>query len=231
MSTQRNASGRIFWGLVLILVGVLFLLDRMGQIDFGSLFSRYWPLILIFAGLGHLVANNFRNAAGGVVLIIIGGVFMLAKLDILERSAWHYTWPLLIIILGLWVLLGAVGRRSTGKFPGVRDDDLDAFVMFSGLNRRIESQNFRGGKATAILGGIELDFTQASLAEGKASVELTAILGSLEVRVPKTWQLLVDAHPVLGGIEDKHRHVPGTEGVQTLHIKATAILGGVEIKD
>jgi hypothetical protein len=230
MPTSRNAAGRIFWGLALILVGVLFLLDRMGRMDFGSLFSKYWPLILIFAGIVHLMANNFRNAAGGVILIIIGGFFMLANLEILGRSAWHYVWPLLIIILGIWVLFGLSARRSPESSLGAKENDLDAFVMLSGLERRIESQNFRGGKATAILGGIDLDLTQARLAEGKAIVELTAIMGGIEVKVPQSWRVEVDGHPLLGGIEDAHTYVPGTETAPILHLRATAILGGIEIK-
>jgi hypothetical protein len=230
MTASRNASGRIFWGLVFIIIGILFLLDRMGQIDFGSLFSKYWPLLLILAGLWHLLANNFRNAAGGVFLIIIGSVFMLAKLEILGRSAWHYAWPLLLIILGVWLLFGLTGAGSPERSSGAKENELDAFVMLSGLKRRIESQNFQGGKATSILGGIELDFSQARLAEGRAAVELTAILGGIEVRVPQTWRVEVEGQPLLGGIEDKHTFAPGTETAPTLHLKASAILGGIEIK-
>jgi predicted membrane protein len=231
MTASRNASGRIFWGLILIIIGILFLLDRMGQIDFGSFFSRYWPLLLILAGLWHLLANNLRNAAGGVILIIIGSVFMLAKLEILGRSAWHYVWPLLLIILGVWILFGLTAGRSSESHPGAKENELDAFVMLSGLKRRIESQNFQGGKATSILGGIELDFTRARLAEGRAAIELTAILGGIEVRVPQTWRVEVEGRPLLGGIEDKHTFAPGTETAQTLHLKASAILGGIEIKE
>lgn len=230
MTTPRNASGRIFWGLVLIVVGVLFLLDRMGQLDFGTLFSKYWPLILILAGIVHLFANSFRNASGGIVLIVIGSVFMLAKLDILGKSAWHYVWPILFIVLGAWILFGLSGRRSPGVSSGARENDLDAFVMFSGLERRIESQNFRGGKATAVMGGIDLDLTQAKLAEGKADIELTAIMGGIEVKAPQNWRVEVDGHPILGGIEDTHTFSPGTEAAPTLYIKATAILGGIDIK-
>lgn len=231
MTSSRNSSGRIFWGLLLIALGVLFLLDRMGRLDFSDLFSRFWPLILIFAGLWHIVSSRFRDLTGGLVLIIIGGLFQLSELDILERGAWNYIWPLLIIFLGIWVLSGVVRRRTPALPPGVKGDDLDAFAMLSGLNRRIESQNFRGGKATAIMGGIELDFTAARLAEGKATLELTAIMGGIDLRVPKHMRVELEAHPLLGGVEDKHTHVPGAETPSTLYIKATAIMGGVDIKD
>jgi hypothetical protein len=232
MASHRNASGRIFWGLLLILLGVFFLLDQMGQLDFGYIISRYWPLILVFAGLWHLVSNGFRNPGGGLLLIAVGTVLMLGKLEILGKSMWHYVWPFLIILGGLWIVFGAFGRRGgSRRFIGAKENELDAFSLFSGLNRRVESQSFRGGKGTAIFGGLELDLTQARLAEDKASIELSAIFGGIEVRVPRSWRLEVDGQPFLGGIEDKHTFVPGPEGSPTLHIKASAIFGGIEIKD
>lgn len=231
MANYRNSLSRVFWGLFLILIGVLFLFDRIGRLDFWDFIGRYWPLILVAAGLWNLIVNGFRDAAGGLLLIIVGGLFMFDKLDILGRSPWQFIWPILIILLGVWVLLGIFQRRTGAKFPGIKADDLDAFVMFSGLNRRIESQNFRGGKATAIMGGIELDFTQARLAEGRAAVELTAIMGGIDVRVPRNFRVEVEGHPFLGGIEDKHAFEAGAGGDQTLHIKASAVMGGIEIKN
>ena len=231
MPTQRHSSGRIFWGLVLILLGVLFLLDQMGRVDFGDLISQWWPLILVAAGLWQLISSNFQELAGGLFLIVIGALFQLAKLEIIGRNAWHYVWPALIIGLGLWVLIGAFRRSSAGKFPGSKEDELDAFAIFAGLNRRIESQSFRGGKATAILGGIELDLTSVRLAEAKAGLELTAIMGGIDVKVPRHIRVQLDGNPVLGGVENKHNYAPGSGAEQTLSIKATAILGGIEIKD
>ena len=231
MPTQRHSSGRVFWGLVLILLGVLFLLDQMGRVDFGDLISQWWPLVLVAAGLWQLISSNFKELAGGLFLIALGAIFQLAKLDILGRNVWHYVWPALIIGLGLWVLIGAFRRSSAAKFPGSKEDELDAFAIFAGLNRRIESQNFRGGKATAIMGGIELDFTSIRLAEAKAGIELTAIMGGIDVKVPRHIRVELDGNPVLGGVENKHHSAPGSGAEQTLSIKATAILGGIEIKD
>lgn len=231
MTMQRHSSGRIFWGLMLILLGVLFLLDQMGQLDFGNLISRWWPLILVAAGLWQLISSDFRELAGGLFLIALGVIFQLAKLEILGRSAWHYIWPALIIGLGLWVLLGAFRRSSAARFSDSREDVLDAFAIFAGLNRRIESQNFRGGRATALMGGIELDLTGARLAEPRVGLELTAILGGIDLRVPRHIQVELQGNPVLGGIENKHSYAPGSGTEQVLDLKATAILGGIDIKD
>lgn len=231
MPSQRHSSGRIFWGLVLILLGVLFLLDQMGRVDFGDLISSWWPLILVAAGLWQLISSNFQELTGGLFLIALGALFQLAKLEILSRDAWHYVWPALIIGLGLWVLIGAFRRSSAARLPGSKEDELDAFAIFAGLNRRIESQNFRGGKATAIMGGIELDLTPVRLAEARAGLELTAIMGGIDIKVPRHIRVELDGNPVLGGVENKHTYTPGSGAEQTLSIKATAILGGIDIKD
>lgn len=40
----------MFWGAILILIGVLFLLDNFYFLDFGDLIHDFWPLILIAIG-------------------------------------------------------------------------------------------------------------------------------------------------------------------------------------
>lgn len=44
----------LFWGIVLITFGVLFLLDNLGYADFSELIHDYWPLILIVWGFSLL---------------------------------------------------------------------------------------------------------------------------------------------------------------------------------
>jgi hypothetical protein len=161
---SRDYQGRIFAGLLIIVIGVIFLLGSLDKVDVGDLISEYWPLILIAIGLWHILAHNFRQVGTGLILIAIGSVFMLIKWGILGTNFWSVFWPILIIAVGLWILLKPRFKGYSGKVPEIKDDDLDAFVIFAGINRRLESKEFRGGKATALFGGIELDFTNAKLA-------------------------------------------------------------------
>lgn len=50
---SRRKRKDIFTGLVIILVGVLFLLQNLGYIE-GSIW-RYWPVILIIFGVSELL--------------------------------------------------------------------------------------------------------------------------------------------------------------------------------
>jgi len=230
MNRIGGNQGRIFLGILIIIIGLLFLLANLGKLDIGDIFSTYWPLILIFVGLWHLVAHDFRDTGFGIILIVIGAFFMLVNWNIFGGSVWRYFWPFLIIGAGLWIIFKRGFKHHEGKVPSVKAKDLDAFTIFSGMKRRFDSEEFRGGKATVLFGGIELDFTQAKLAEDKATLELTAVFGGIDIWVPNDWKVVVDSSSLFGGVEDKHRTVPSSEAKATLFVRATALFGGIEIK-
>ncbi len=232
MSPVRDRGGRIFWGLILIIVGILFLLDQLHQVEAGHILGQYWPVILIVIGLWIIITSEFRNALGGIILLAVGGIFLLINLNIFHEDVWSYAWPLAIVVVGLWILIKPRVRAADGgKFPESKGEDLDAANVFSGQKRTITAAKFRGGKASVVFGGMELDLTQAGLNEGQATIELTAIFGGIDVWVPKEWKVVVDATPILGGVDDKHRTVPEAEIKGTLYIKAVAIFGGIDIKN
>jgi predicted membrane protein len=231
MSQMRDFQGRIFAGIVIIAAGVIFLLANMNKLDFGEFISTYWPMILILIGISHLLTSGFRNAGIALFLIAIGAFFQLNNWGVLGGRVWAYFWPLLIIAAGLWIIFKPRPKGFGENAPEIKDDDLGAFVLFSGLKRRFESEKFRGGKATAILGGLELDLTQAKLKDNQATVELTAILGGIDLFVPRDWKVIVDSSAILGGVDDKHKTAPATTIQMTLYVKATAILGGIDIKN
>ncbi|MGH7493387.1 MAG: cell wall-active antibiotics response protein LiaF [bacterium] len=54
------ARGRKFWGLILVALGALLLLDQMNLLDFGELLSRFWPLIFIFIGARMILSRTSR---------------------------------------------------------------------------------------------------------------------------------------------------------------------------
>ena len=231
MNQKRHYQGRIFSGLVIIAIGVIFLLANMDKLDFGDFISIYWPMILIVIGISHLLTSGFQNAGVGLFLIAIGAFFQLNNLGVLGGRVWTYFWPLLIIAAGLWIIFKPRPQGFGEKAPEIKQDDLGAFVIFSGLKRRFESDKFQGGKATAMFGGLELDLTQTKLKDNQATVELTAILGGIDLFVPREWKVIVDSSAILGGVDDKHRATPATTVQPTLYVKATAILGGIDIKN
>ena len=54
---KQNDSSTIFWGVILVVMGGLFLLRNFGVIDFGWTIRQYWPVILIVIGLFIVVKS------------------------------------------------------------------------------------------------------------------------------------------------------------------------------
>lgn len=51
----------IFWGIILIILGMLFLLDNMDVVDFGYVVRTYWPALLILWGISILMKKKERE--------------------------------------------------------------------------------------------------------------------------------------------------------------------------
>ena len=51
------------WGIILIVLGVLLILDRMGyaEFDLGRFLHTWWPLILVIVGLSMLLDDGRRK--------------------------------------------------------------------------------------------------------------------------------------------------------------------------
>ncbi len=230
--TRRSNPGRIFWGLVLILVGALILAYRFDFWDFGYLFATWWPAIFILIGLSILIGNGFRNPGPGIFFILFGTVVLLWHLDILHYEMWRYLWPAGLIILGLWILLrpAARPRPNTAAAP-VQGHDIDASAVFSGLKRRVDSRGFKGGEVAAVFGNVELDLLSTSLEGGKATLEATSVFGTITIFVPRNWRIVSDGTPVLGSYVMKHQNPVESEATETLYVRGAAVFGSVTIKN
>ena len=51
----------------------------------------------------------------GVILIVLGGLFALKSAGFLTGDIFGWFWPLFIVAIGVWILLGGGGRRRTGE--------------------------------------------------------------------------------------------------------------------
>lgn len=47
----------------------------------------------------------------GLIIIAVGIIALLVKLDVLNGSVWDYTWPAILVIIGLSFVLGRFRRR------------------------------------------------------------------------------------------------------------------------
>jgi predicted membrane protein len=231
MARSRGTQSRIFWGLVFIIVGVLVLLDQMGRVDIGYIISRYWPAIFILIGVSILIANDFKNTGAGLFFILFGAFFLLMQMRIFDRTVWHYFWPLVIIAVGIWILIKPAREADKKKIPELTTDELRISQVFSGTSRRVESPSFKGGSVEVVFGSAEIDLSGAGLEGGKATLSLSVVFGSIELRVRPEWQVVVEGNPVLGSIEQKRNQPADADKKGVLLIAASVVIGSIHIKD
>jgi hypothetical protein len=71
---------------------------------------------------------------------------------------------------------------------------------------------------------------EATLAPGtEALVDVTTMMGGFEIKVPETWNVIVEIVPFMGGYEDKTRH-PTDPAAPRLRVRGFVMMGGVEIR-
>ncbi len=111
---QRTWREQMTWGAILIAVGVLFLLDRTGQFDIGSLW-HYWPLFVVVAGLSNLVPPTTPRLVLNGLSTIAFGAWFYVSVEHLWGLGFHNSWPILIILWGVKVALKPLLVQRLGK--------------------------------------------------------------------------------------------------------------------
>src|SRR5262249_5632821 len=118
----------------------------------------------------------------------------------------------------------ALERPST---VGSLSPHLHLFSFMGGGEYRIQAKNFRGGSATAIMGGCDVDLREADIDGPMATITVSAFMGGGVLRVPTTWAVQMRGSSIMGGNSMKVRE--GVKLEKTLIIEGMSLLGGFEV--
>ncbi len=216
--------GRVIIGILLILLGTLFVMRNYDMLDFPYEYFT-WEYFFILIGLLFFFLS--RNKTAGVVLMAIGLFNLVPEL-----------WPLLLVLIGLYIIFGRKGHCRSSAEPVEAgqskdsNDYVESISIFGGSSKIVNSDNFKGGNIVSIFGGSEINLTNSKLAEGENNIEITAVFGGTTLIVPSDWNVELDVLPIFGGFGDKRMKDPNKkiqEGRKLL-IKGIVLFGGGEIK-
>ena len=214
-------------GIVLIGLGVVFLLDRLGVANAGTLLASFWPLVIIAAGVLQMAVTRSMHVGAGIV-VLVGLILLAGSLRLLPANAGELFWPLVLIAIGVLFLAGFVTRAAVHRSD--QRDVAHAFSIFGGQRLVNVSQHFQGASLTAFFGGVTLDLRQAKLAPEGADVDVMTAFGGAQILVPEGWYVSFSGVPIFGAFDDKTSH-QDTETGPSLRIRGTAMFGGVEVKN
>lgn len=112
---KQNDNTRMVFAIALIVFGLIWILQKLGlyfnfHISISELlfpiksfihilppFIFSWPMILIVVGLILLAGKR----SGGIVLIVIGGFFILPKMFVLPGLTITFLFPVFLIAIGI----------------------------------------------------------------------------------------------------------------------------------
>lgn len=225
-------NNRVIIGVILVLAGLFLAIKNTGFFPDNIthiIFS--WPMLLITIGAVMTLGGAEKTA--GIIVMAVGGFFMIPLVFRETFQMYNMFWPSIFIILGvIFIVTRRKGWNSVTSKGVAGDDYIDYVNVFSGGERQIVSQNFQGGKVSAVFGGIELDLTKAKLAPGRNELELACVFGGATIIVPEEWHVTIEVTPILGGFSDSRRIAPGRtyDMVSQLVLKGAVVFGGGEVK-
>jgi len=233
---NSQTQKRFLIGFFILAAGLVLLLGNLGILDYRiKSYLFRWEVILIGLGLIFVLSREHRGA--GIVMMVVGGALYVRDFLDLNFNFWQLFWPAMLILGGILVIF----RRSFDPHfekknltDAVDDDILDDIAVFSGTEKSILSQNFRGGKILAVFGGSTFNLCRAKLAPGTNYIDVMAVFGGTKLIVPEDWNIKINVISIFGGFTDKHRINPrdaNNKPEGELVIKGIALFGGGEIKN
>lgn len=235
----------MFGGLILITVGCVIMLEKLGAHMPDWVIS--WPMFLLAIGLYSGFKNQFRKP---MALVLIAIALLFVTDDIVpQMNITDFFWPLMFICIGGFLIMGrnrkgwkSNWRESMDEFnwkpaqpngpvdpanpvagpAGLAAGEPGASAEFSGFGRSSDSyEDFID--SVSVFGGVKKNITSRNFRGG----EIVNFMGGAEVNLTQadfSGTIILDVTQIFGGtkiIVPPHWNV---------HSEMSAIFGGVEDK-
>jgi hypothetical protein len=165
---------KIFWGLLLVMIGVLFILKNTGVLFFSwHTIWQLWPVILILWGISLIPIKDWIKLLLSFLTVIIT-LFVVQQYGPKDHHKWNFEWN------------DDKNRdnndeNTTTTFNNVMSEDFDSLTRFAELKLNIGVGNFQIKDTTNLLIEVKHDNDNANYSmTAKAVDSLTVIELSLD---------------------------------------------------
>jgi lia operon protein LiaF len=115
-------------------------------------------------------------------LILLFGLVLLLE-NVFDINIWSFCWPVALILLGVFLLLGP-RLRPAGSEVNIR--------FFGGVNRR-EDWTLANEEIWMFVGDVRMDLSQAMFPEGETTIRVIGFVGDINLIAPADAGLSVAA--------------------------------------
>lgn len=224
---KNNKS--IIWGVILVMVGVIYGLNSLNIVDINLFFPGWWTLFIIVPCVIGLVTDGDKT--GNIIGVIIGVLLFLGANDIIDYDLiWKLIFPLIIIVVGLSLIFkDRFNSKITKRIEDIADNKNNGVTaVFSGEDVSFNNRVFTGINLTSIFGGIKCDLRGAKI---KKDVVINAysFFGGTDILVDDNVKIAVSSTSIFGGVDNKKKNNDSTSDI-TIYVNAICIFGGIDIK-
>lgn len=225
MKKTRN----VLWGIVFVVLGVIFGLNALEITDINIFFDGWWTLFIIVPCFINIFKEEDKT--GDFIGLLIGVVLLLCSQDYLEfEMVWRLMIPAILVIIGLsFIFKDAINSKVKKEIKKLNKKDTKEYCStFGGQKVDFDNEEFTGCTLSAVFGGVDCDLRDAIIKEDVV-INACAIFGGVDIRVPKDVRVKVTSTPIFGGVSNNRKN-PKDENIKTIYVNATCVFGGVEIK-
>ena len=113
---KGNRDLEVLIGIAILGFGAALLLSNLDFLSMRDI-TRFWPVLLIAAGIMRLTRAQFPSAKGfAIFLVAMGGILLLGNFGVVKVS-WNLFWPAILIVIGLQHLLSNFDPPKAPKTP------------------------------------------------------------------------------------------------------------------
>ena len=223
----------IIWGILLVVVGVIFGLNTLEITDINLFFNGWWTLFIIIPCFIDLFKE--KDKTGNLIGIGIGVFLLLACQGIVSFDLLiDLMFPAILVVIGFSLIFKDTFNSKVKK--KVRELDNkgkknEYCATFGGQDLVFNDEEFFDSEISSVFGSVKCDLTDAILKD-ETLIDVSAIFGAVELTLPDDVVVKVTSTPIFGGVSDKRKKSKkGNKNSQkTIYINALCMFGGVDIK-
>lgn len=249
MSDHKERDGRQLTAYILLGLAAYILLSQVGVLDFlgignliGWMFRTIWsllPSVITAAGIYWIIQSRPGSKPLAAWLVTgLGAAMLVSQFGIFDLSFGALITPLILVIVAIMILspreLLPKRLNTQGSEIGEDQENIELMAFMGGGELSYTSQKLRGGEIICIMGGFDLDFREADMAEDTMVINVICIMGGFELKVPAHWEVEKrGAICIMGGYSNKTKCIAEELEMprKKLIVKGFALMGGGEFKN
>lgn len=224
---------RILWGIVLILLGIIWGLNATGVTNIDIFFDGWWTLFIIVPSAISLVNPKNNGKVSSAICLVIGFFLLLGSLDVFDFDIlWEILLPVIVVIIGLSLIFGNKAKTTLKeKIDNTDFSNVEVITAtFGEQNINKSGEKFEKANLDTVFGSIKLDLRDADL-KNETFIKASAIFAGITILVPKDVEVKIKSTPIFGGVTNECLDEKTNKNAKkTIYVDGFALFGGIEIK-